>query len=85
MRMDDRGVLPLLVIVAIVGVVLAVVMLTALTLTLGTVLALVFVGAGLYLLVKPERLAGMGATMKMIVPLVLIMLGVAVYAGWLGV
>lgn len=70
-------------VLVIIGAILLFVGLIIFTLTLGTILALLFIGSGLYLLVKPEKLAGMNPQMKMVVPLVLIVLGVAVYAGWL--
>jgi hypothetical protein len=48
-----------------------------------TIIVLILVLAGLYLLVKPAIIAGAGPTGKYLIPLFLIILGLAFYSGWL--
>jgi hypothetical protein len=83
MRMDDKGALPLLVIVVILGILLLFGGVILAYLTMKMWLTLLLIGAGLYLLIKPNLLSGVGATGKWAIPLVLIVLGIAVYGGWL--
>lgn len=80
---SDSGALPLLAVLVIIGAVLLFVGLIVLYLTLKMILALLLAGVGLYLLIKPERMAGLDPRMKMVAPILLIVLGLAVYAGWL--
>lgn len=83
MKHDKSGAFPMLAVLVIIGFVLLLVGWIVIAVTFEMALAVILVGAGLYLLVKSERLAGFGPQGKMLVPLVLIVLGIAVYAGWL--
>ena len=49
--------------------------------TMKTVIAFALVGVGLFLFVKPQALSGLGVQGRILVPLVLIILGILVYAG----
>jgi uncharacterized membrane protein YqjE len=48
-----------------------------------TLLTLIFVGVGLYLLVKPGLLAGSGSMVRFGVPICLMIVGAAWYLDWL--
>jgi hypothetical protein len=48
-----------------------------------TIIVLILVLAGLYLLVKPKILGTTGPTMRFLIPIFLIILGLAFYSGWL--
>lgn len=82
--MDDQGVLPLiglLVLLVIVGIGLLVVGWIVVAFTMKSVIAILLVGMGLYLFVKPSAVSSMGAQAKVAVPLILIVLGILVYSG----
>lgn len=83
MMRDSQGALPLLVIVVIVGILLLFGGVILAWFTMKMWLTLLLVGAGLYLLIKPNLLTGVPAAGKWAIPLVLIVLGIAVYGGWL--
>ena len=74
-----NGVLPLIAVVAIV-VVLAIGLMIVLFLTLKMILVLILGGAGLYLLLKPNVLAGMPPWARIGVPLMLMFMAVLVYS-----
>ena len=82
MKWNNEGVLPLLVIIVILGIVLLFGVMILAALTLKMILTLLLVGVGVYLLIKPGLLSGVGATGKWAVPIILIVLGIAVYGGW---
>lgn len=48
-----------------------------------TLIVLILVGVGLYLLIKPKILGATGPTMRYLIPFALIILGLAFYSGWL--
>ena len=83
MKFDNQGALPLLVIVVIVGILLFFGGVILAWFTMKMWLTLLLVGVGIYLLVKPNLLSGVPAQAKWLIPLVLIVLGIAVYGGWL--
>ena len=80
--MRDDGALPMVVIVVIIGFIMLIVALFAIAITLQVILALFLVGAGMYLLLRSDKIAGLGNTAKIVVPFALIVLGIAVYGGW---
>jgi hypothetical protein len=81
MRLNTEGAIPLL----LIGIVLVIILLFGgmilAYLTMKMWLTLLLVGAGLYLLVKPQPMSGLPATAKWLIPVVLIVLGILVYAG----
>ena len=79
--MNDKGFLPLIAILVIVGIGLLLVGWVIVALTMKSMIAILLVGAGVYLYVRPSATSGMGAQAKIAVPLVLILLGVLLYAG----
>jgi len=79
--MNDKGFLPLIAILVIVGIGLLLVGWVIVALTMKSMIAILLVGAGIYLFVRPSATSGMGAQAKIAVPLVLILLGVLFYAG----
>ena len=79
--MNDRGVLPLIAILVIVGVGLLLVGWIIVALTMKSMIAILLVGAGVYLYVRPNATSGMGSQARIFVPLVLIIIGVLFYAG----
>jgi hypothetical protein len=80
---DNQGALPLLAILVIIGVVLLLMGWIVIALTMQSMLAIILVGAGLYLFVRPSALSGLGTQARIAVPLVLIVLGIVVYGGLL--
>ena len=82
---DYMAALPMVAILAIIGGVLIFVGLLVMALTLKAILAVALVLMGGYLFIRPDRLAGLGNTAKIAVPLVLIVLAVIVYSGHLEV
>ncbi len=82
MKMNNEGVLPLLVIFVILGIVLLFGVMILAALTLKMLLTLLLVGVGVYLLIKPQLLSTMPPAGKWAVPIALIVLGIAVYGGW---
>ena len=80
---DNQGALPLLAVLVIIGVVLLLMGWIVIALTMQSMLAIILVGAGLYLLVRPSALSGLGTQGRIAVPLVLIVLGIVVYGGLL--
>jgi hypothetical protein len=49
--------------------------------TMKSMIAILLIGAGVYLFVRPNAVSGMGAQAKIAVPLILIVLGVLFYSG----
>ena len=82
MKWNNEGVLPLLIIFVILGIVLLFGVMILAALTLKMILTLLLVGVGVYLLIKPQLLSTMPPVGKWAVPIVLIVLGIAVYGGW---
>ena len=80
---NDQGALPLLAILIIIGFLLLIGGWVIIALTMQSMLAIILVGAGLYLLVRPSALSGLGTQARIAVPLVLIVLGIVVYGGLL--
>ena len=76
--MDDRAAIPLIFILVVVGAVLLLGGWIIVALTMNAMLAILLVGAGVYLFVRPQGLDGQ---MKTYVPLLLIIIGVLLYAG----
>ena len=83
MRFDNQGAIPLIAILIIVGVLLVFGGVILAYLTMKMWLTLLLVGVGIYLLIKPNLLTGVPAAGKWAIPMVLIVLGIAVYGGWL--
>jgi hypothetical protein len=81
MRLNTQGALPLVAILVIVVILLLFGGIILAYLTMKMWLTLLLVGVGLYLLVKPQPLSGLPATAKWLIPVVLIVLGILVYAG----
>jgi len=82
MKWNNQAVLPILVIIVILGIVLLFGVMILAALTLKMILTLLLVGVGVYLLIKPQLLSTMPPVGKWAVPIVLIVLGIAVYGGW---
>jgi len=80
---NDQGALPLLAILIIIGFILLIGGWVIIALTMQSMLAIILVGAGLYLFVRPSALSGLGTQARIAVPLVLIVLGIVVYGGLL--
>ena len=81
MKLNTEGALPLLAILVIIAILLLFGGMIVAYLTMKMWLTLLLVGVGLYLFVKPNLLSGLPATAKWAVPIVLIVLGILVYAG----
>ena len=81
MRTNTEGAFPLLLIIVVLAIILLFGGMILAYLTMKMWLTLLLVGAGLYLFVKPNLLSGLPATAKWAVPIVLIVLGILVYAG----
>jgi len=81
MRMDDKAALPLIAIFVIVGIIVLFAGWILIALTMKSMITLLLVGVGVYLLVKPQGLQG---NARVYVPIALIILGVAFYAGVFG-
>ena len=79
--MNDKGVLPLIAILVIVGIGLLLVGWVIVALTMKSMIAILLVGAGVYLFVRPSATSGMGAQARLFVPFLLIVLGVLFYSG----
>ncbi len=82
MRSDQKGALPMLAVLVIIGAVLLFVGLIVIAITIQAILALFLAGAGVYLLLRPERMAGMPQMAKLAVPIILIVLAIGVFGGW---
>ena len=76
---------PVLAILVLVGIALLLVGLVVIAITLQAILALFLVAMGGYLFFRPERLSGYGPTARMVIPILLILLAILVYSGWLEV
>jgi len=90
LRTDEDGFFPgflmnpyVLLIIFILAVVLVVSGVLFAVFATSTLLTLVFVGVGLYLLVKPEILASMGSVGRWGIPLGLVAFGAVIHLGWL--
>lgn len=81
MKMNDDGILPLIAILVILGIGLLLVGWVIVALTMKSMIAILLVGAGVYLFIRPSATSGMGSQAKIAIPLVLIVLGVLFYAG----
>lgn len=81
MKWNNDGVLPLLVIVVILGIILLFGGLILVALTAKTLLTLILAGAGLYIIIRP--VPGLDGKWKPVIGMVLIILGIAFYGGWL--
>ena len=78
---DNEGVLPLLLILVILGIALLFLGWIVIALTTKTLITVVLVGLGAYLIVRPGALSGLSASMKLVVPFGLILIGILFYAG----
>ena len=79
--MNNEGVLPLIPILIIVGLAILLLGWIVIALTMKAMIAILLVGAGVYLFVRPAATSNMGAQAKIAVPLFLIIVGVLFYAG----
>jgi hypothetical protein len=77
---DTKGLAPIIV-GAIIAVGLIIALLVVLALTLKMVLVLLLVLGALYLLVRPQALAGLTPNMRVLVPMALFAFAVLVYMG----
>ena len=85
MRTSTEGAIPLLLIIVVLAIILLFGGMILAYLTMKMWLTLLLVGVGIYLLIKPKLLSGVPAAGKWAIPLVLVVLGIAVYGGWLSV
>jgi len=90
LRTDEDGFFPALLmnpyVLLLIFILLAVLVVSGVLFAVfatSTLLTLVFVGVGLYLLVKPEILASMGSVGRWGIPLGLVAFGTLIYLGWL--
>lgn len=76
--MDTKGALPILAVLVIIGIVLLLAGWIIIALTMKSMIAILLIGAGVYLLIRPQGLTGQSRTL---VPIALILIGVFFYAG----
>ena len=81
--MNSGAALPVIAVLVLIGIGLGIVGLIVVAITLRAVIAVFLVLMGGYLLVRSEKLKAYGHTASIAIPIILILLGIAVYARWL--